>query len=219
MYGRFRVVMLAALAIGLVAGCGDTDGAPEAEGPPSPSASPVPAGPPWYDDVPPAAPGDTIGADGTPCATLRVTFDMPTKWTAKPVEVTEESAELAQLGGANMWCEIDAKPAGAIGFLRVWMVDKGAVVGARKGLEQFLAAYGTLSEVRYRDTKAGPISAIEATFLQESELTGDRKRGRAMVVATRLGTYLFTLGGTDTDEFEAMFPAYQLMKQSFAVKR
>ncbi|WP_347404845.1 lipoprotein [Micromonospora sp. WMMD1102] len=150
---------------------------------------------------------------------LRISFEMPARWKAKPVEVDPEFAELAELGGANMWCEIDAKPAGNIGFLRVWMVDRGAVIGARKGLEQFLDEYGKLTDVQYRETKAGPISAIEATFLKESELTGEPTRGRALVVGTRMGTFLLTLGGTDTEEYEEMLPAYQLAKSTFAIKR
>lgn len=117
-----------------------------------------------------------------------------------------------------MRCEIDAKPAGNIGFLRVWTVDDDTVP-PRQALEEFLADYGTLTEVQYRDTKAGSISAIEASFLRKDELDDEATRGAALMVETPLGAVLLTLGGFDNDEVEEMMPAYQLAKQTFAVKR
>ncbi|MFC6019309.1 lipoprotein [Plantactinospora solaniradicis] len=217
---RIRAAVLAALTIGIAAGCGDGAETPSAGGAASasPSTTPVAPGPPWYDDVAPATAATKVGPTGTSCE-LPITFDLPAKWKAKPVVFNPDFAELIQVGGSTMSCEIDAKPAGNIGFMRVWVVDRGAVIGARKGLEEFVAKYGKLTDVQYRDTKAGPLIATEVTFMEESELTGETKRGRALVVATRFGTMLLTLSGTDTEEFEAMFPAFQLAKQTVSVTR
>jgi hypothetical protein len=217
---KICAAVLAALTVGMAAGCGDgtESGSTAGKAPASPSATPVAPGPPWYDDVAPAPAAVKVGPKGTGCE-LPITFDMPAKWKAKPVKFNPDFAELTQVGGSIMLCEIDAKPAGNIGFLRVWAVDRGAVIGARKGLEEFLGAYGKLTEVQYRDAKAGPMIATEATFMEKSELTGEAKRVRALVVTTRMGTMLLTLSGTDTEEFEEMLPAYQLAKQTISVTR
>ncbi|MEO3745370.1 lipoprotein [Plantactinospora sp. B5E13] len=217
---NLRVAVLAALTVGLVAGCAD-DPKPspgDAAAAANPTATSTAPGAPWYDDVAPAAAATKVGPKGAGCE-LPVTFDLPAQWKPKPIEFHPELAELIQQGGSTAVCEIDAKPAGNIGFLRVWIVDRGAVIGARKGLEEFLAAQGKLTDLQYRDTLAGPLRATEATYLEGSELTGESKRGRALVAATRYGTVLITLGGMDTEEFEAMLPAYQLAKQTISVTR
>ncbi|MEE6263792.1 lipoprotein [Plantactinospora sonchi] len=220
MPSKLRVAVLAALTIALAAGCaGDpesTNGGGSTSA--SPSATPPAPGPPWYDDVAPAAAAVKVGPEGTDCE-MPITFDVPASWKPKDIEFNPEFAELMQQGGSTATCEIDAKPTGNIGFLRIWVVDRGAVIGARKGLEEFLAANGEITELQYRDTLAGPLRATEATYLQKSELTGEFRRERALVVATRFGTMLLTLAGLDTEEFEAMLPAYQLAKQTISVTR
>ncbi|MFD1320236.1 lipoprotein [Micromonospora sonneratiae] len=215
---RPGTALLAVLTVGVLGGC-STEPEKSAQGgstAPSPTTTPVAAGPPWYDDVQAGAAATKVGAADSPCK-LAITFSVPAKWKVKPVEVSEEFASLAQQGGATARCEIDAKPAGNIGFIRVWTVDQGGV-GAQAALEKFVAGSSEVTDVQYRRTKAGGLDSFEATYLQKSKLTGEERRGRAICVATgRSGTLLISLGGMDTEEFEEMLPAYVLAKQSISL--
>lgn len=59
--------------------------------------------------------------------------------------------------------------------------------------------------------RRGPLDLVEATYLQQDGLSGGPNRHRALGANTSSGgAVLLTLGGMDTGEFEAMFPAYQL---------
>ncbi|MDI5941453.1 MULTISPECIES: lipoprotein [unclassified Micromonospora] len=207
MLRRIGAVLLAVLCTVPAAGCAD-EGTRAAT---SYGPSPVVTGPPWYDEVAPAEAGLTVGAPGSPCE-LPVTFSLPTGWT--PEAVAEEAT--ITLGGARLRCEIDAKPAGSVGFLRVWAAD-GSTGDGRATLEGFLADYGRVSEIEYRRVRRGPLDLVEATFLQRSEFSGPNRQ-RALVADTLGGgPVLLTLGGMDTDEFEDMFPAYQLATRTFQV--
>ncbi len=204
---RIGAALLALLCTVPAAGCAD-EGTRAAT---SPGPSPVVTGPPWYDEVAPAEAGLTVGAPGSPCE-LPVTFSLPTGWT--PEAVAEEAT--ITLGGARLRCEVDAKPAGSVGFLRVWAAD-GSTGDGRATLEGFLADYGRVSEIEYRRVRRGPLDLVEATFLQRSEFSGPNRQ-RALVADTPAGgPVLLTLGGMDTDEFEDMFPAYQLATRTFQV--
>ncbi|MGW0434214.1 lipoprotein [Micromonospora sp. NPDC003197] len=212
---RLGTAALAVLAIGVFGGCSTEakESAQDKPTTPTPTRTPVAAGAPWYDDVQPAAPATKVGADGSPCK-LAINFSVPAKWKVEPVEASGELASLAQQGGATARCEIDAKPAGNIGFIRVWTVDRGGV-GAQAALEKFVAGSSEATDVQYRRTRAGSLDSFEATYLLKSKLTGEERRGRAISVATgRSGTLLISLGGMDTQEFEEMLPAYLLAKQS-----
>ncbi|WP_431893627.1 lipoprotein [Micromonospora haikouensis] len=207
MLRRIGAVLLAVLCTVPAAGCAD-EGTRAAT---SYGPSPVVTGPPWYDEVAPAEAGLTVGAPGSPCE-LPVTFSLPTGWT--PEAVAEEAT--ITLGGARLRCEVDAKPAGSVGFLRVWAAD-GSTGDGRATLEGFLADYGRVSEIEYRRVRRGPLDLVEATFLQRSEFSGPNRQ-RALVADTLGGgPVLLTLGGMDTDEFEDMFPAYQLATRTFQV--
>lgn len=209
---QLMAAILAMSAIGMLSGCAGAAEDSSRAGSATASAIPVATGAPWYDDVQAAEAATQVGATGTPCE-LPITFSVPAKWKVEPIELSGELAGLATMGGATARCEIDAKPAGNIGFLRVWVVDQRGVE-ARKGLEAFLAAVGETTEFQYRDTKAGPLDVVEVTYLQKSGLIGDDRRARALGVVTPSDTVLITLGGIDTEEFEGMLPAYALLKQS-----
>src|SRR4051794_40502368 len=101
------VTVLAATVLALTA-CGTTEAAP-------PRAS---AGPPAEPAAPEVA---RLGATGSTCP-MPVDFGLAESYTAKAVRMDPDEllAELAQRGPLTMVCEIDAKPAGHIGFLRVW---------------------------------------------------------------------------------------------------
>ncbi|MEH0937142.1 lipoprotein [Micromonospora psammae] len=194
-----RVALLAALTLTVTAGCAGDGKEPAAAPPPSPTAAPTAAGAPWYDDVAPAEAGTTVGATDSTCP-LPITFSVPPKWKVEAVTVPD-----ARIGNAVMRCEFDAKPAGHIGFMRAWRIE-GSAPTPQATMERFLEAYGTVREPRFRRLKAGSLDAFEAAW------TGDDAPGRAILVDSRPGPVLLTLGAIDDEEFEAMFPAYQLAK-------
>ncbi|WOI59027.1 lipoprotein [Streptomyces fradiae] len=227
--GRGAVAVAAAV---LLAGCGSdgdsarTDGAASGGSGPSAPASPsVPAA------VAPAAKGGTVGAAGSACP-LPVAFDVAAEWQPKKVEPVEdpdlaELNELLKQGPFTMACEIDAKPAGQIGFLRVWTGGggtgqggdvKGGGAAPRAALESFVTADDDApSSAVYRDVRVGAdgaASATEVTYVVTSALLGERKPVRALAVATPRGPVVLELGGMDGEEHTAMLPAWELAKRS-----
>ncbi|MGW4031016.1 lipoprotein [Streptomyces sp. NPDC004838] len=176
---------------------GDTAGTPEAKNAAEPPA---------------AAKGGSVGGKGTPCE-LPVTFDLAADWRPEAVKAQGEAA-LPAMGPVRLVCEIDAKPAGNIGFLRVWT---GGAKGddPRKALEAFLTAYVESSEdVVYTGAKAGEYQAAEVTYVEKNELLDEKKRARALAFTTPKGIVLFDLGGLDSAEHDQMLPAYALAKKS-----
>ncbi|MEU5715443.1 lipoprotein [Streptomyces sp. NPDC020403] len=210
-----RALLPAVLATAALAGCSPAsgggaeagkngDGAPSAAGA---DASPAKAG---------ALPekGGTLGGPGSACA-LPVTFDLAADWKPQAVKVEpgSELVALGQQGSATMVCEIDAKPAGNIGYLRVWQ-GKGAATTPRAALEDFVAGDPNAGKASYGDTVAGSVPAVEVTYTVEVELLDERKTERAFAVATADGPVVVHLGGLDSEEHEAMLPAYELAKKS-----
>lgn len=164
----------------------------------------------------PAPKGATIGAAESPCA-LPVTFALAAKWTPEAVDATADAdpalAELARQGPVEMACEIDAKPAGNIGYLRVWTADATDST-PREVLEAFLAADKTAGDAEYEDTKAGSLPAAEVGYLTTSELLDESKKERALAVTTPKGVALIHLGGLDSAEHDEMLPAFELAKKT-----
>jgi hypothetical protein len=171
--------------------------------------------------------GGTLGAPGSACE-LPVTFDTAKSWKAEAVEAdpddepTEELAELADSllhqGPFTMACEIDAKPAGHIGFIRIWT---GATTSkdARTLLKEFVAAEDDTSKVKYTDfsPEDSEGSGAEVEYLYTSKALDETKKERAFAVTTPEGPVLVHLGGFDSDEHEEMLPAYALAKQTLRI--
>ncbi|WP_069174429.1 lipoprotein [Streptomyces griseus] len=210
-----RALFPAVLATAALAGCspasgggaeagGDASGAPAASGT-APSAERGGTLP---------EKGGTLGGPGSACA-LPVTFDLAADWKPQAVKVEpgSELAELGQQGSATMVCEIDAKPAGNIGYLRVWQ-GKGAGTTPRAALEDFVAGDPNAGKASYSDTAAGSVAAAEVTYTVDVELLDERKTERAFAVATPDGPVVVHLGGLDSEEHTAMLPAYELAKKS-----
>ncbi|WP_432086754.1 lipoprotein [Streptomyces sp. bgisy095] len=208
-----RLLVPVVLAAGpLLTGCGGSEAVP---GAPAPTAKPSDATPSaaGSPDVPAAA--ASLGGPGTACP-LPVSFSLAKDWKPKAIELPTDPdladlADLARRGPAVMRCEIDAKPAGHIGFLRVWTVEKGS---ARAALEAFVKGDGTSSAVSYRESGAGALPAVEATYTVRSALFDEDKEERAFAVATPRGVVVVDLGGSDTEEHRAMLPAYELARTS-----
>lgn len=172
----------------LIAGCGGKD-----SGSDNGSA-------PWYDGARPAAASAKVGGSDTACP-LPVAIDIPDKW--KPAGL---DAGMFGQGGLDARCEIDAKPAGAVGFIRVWV---GSSAEPRQALESYLADQPRATDIQYRDTAVGQGSGVEATWVNEN--TG---RQRAFAMSTPLKAIMVSAGGIDDEEHQKMLPAYLLAKQS-----
>ncbi|MGC5365437.1 lipoprotein [Streptomyces sp. DT24] len=160
--------------------------------------------------------GGTIGGPGSPCAALPVTFDIAADWKAAAVTMDpdpEVAALLGRQGPVEAACELDAKPAGNIGYIRVWTGKPGADT-PRKVLQRFVAAEKGAGAVTYRETTAGTLPATEVTYTVTVELLDESKKERAFAVATPSGPVVVHLGGLDTGEHEAMLPAYELARKT-----
>ncbi|MEU6807846.1 lipoprotein [Streptomyces sp. NPDC046831] len=175
--------------------------------------------------------GGTIGAAGSACA-LPVTFDVAPKWKAKAVRsgtagktpADRDSASpdagaqelvdaLLRQGPVTVVCEIDAKPAGNIGFLRVWTAGPGSD-DARTVLEEFVAAEDGASGARYRTFTAGGLDGVEVGYHVTNEFLDGPKEESALAVVTGRGPVVLHLGGLDGEEHEQMLPAYELAKKT-----
>jgi hypothetical protein len=150
--------------------------------------------------------GGTIGAAGSACE-LPVGFDIAKNWKAEAVE-----APLRQ-GPVSLACEIDAKPAGNIGFVRVWTGASGDA-DARTVLEAFVAAEDGADTARYRSFRSGKFTGVEVEYLYASELLDEKKEESAFAVVTADGPVVVHLGGLDTEEHKEMLPAYELAKRT-----
>ncbi|MBP2050020.1 hypothetical protein J2Z21_002956 [Streptomyces griseochromogenes] len=216
-----QAVMLAAL----LGGCAQsTDEAAKASGSPSAGAAGAKSSA--------ATSGGTIGAAGTACE-LPVSFDIAPRWKAKAVDAEKELSKASdgsdgdltgafadaflRQGPVTMACEIDAKPAGSIGFLRVW-TGKPQGTDARAVLRQFVVAEDNVSKEKYRSfTTGGGLAGAEVEYLYTSKLLKETKKESALAVITPDGPVVLHLGGLDTEEHEAMLPAYELAKRSLRV--
>ncbi|MFI9761576.1 lipoprotein [Streptomyces sp. NPDC051963] len=162
-----------------------------------------------------SASGGTLGAAGSACE-LPVTFDIAEDWTAEAVDggSAEDVADaLLRQGPVALVCEVDAKPAGNIGFIRVWTGDPGKDE-ARAVLEAFVAAESGASKEAYRTFTTGDLDGVEVEYLYTSEMLDETKQERAFAVVTPDGPVVLHLGGLDTEEHEEMRPAYELAKRT-----
>ncbi|WP_030320571.1 lipoprotein [Streptomyces flavochromogenes] len=208
---RTLAPVAATLAAGLLlAGCGDVEPLPGVTQGARPTAAPPTEAPAAATKAPAAASRQTVGGPGTACV-LPVSFGVAEKWTPKAIEDPEnpEFAALTRQGPATVRCEVDAKPAGHVGFLRVWTARKGS---ARTALEGFVKAERNTSEVTYKESGSGSGPVTEVTYTVFDKLTEESKEERAFAVSTPEGAVIVHLGGLDTAEHRAMIPAYELAR-------
>ncbi|MCY1137231.1 lipoprotein [Actinoplanes sp. Pm04-4] len=155
-----------------------------------------------------------VGGASSPCA-LPVTFGVAEDWKAKAVEQDEGDEvfeAFAKRGPMTMVCEIDAKPAGLIGFLRVW-TGKGG--DARENLTAFIGKRA-LKPV-FTEAQIGGRPGLEVVYEQKSQLDDEIEPERAFVVDTGQGLVAVSLDSFDSSEYEDMLPAYDLAKSSLTV--
>ncbi|MEU7909336.1 lipoprotein [Actinoplanes sp. NPDC049118] len=159
----------------------------------------------------PAAPeAARIGAAGSACE-MPVAFGLAESWKPKPVTVAagDPLSELARRGPLTMVCEIDAKPAGNIGYLRVWTGDKGEL---RPTLEAFIGT--NAREPVFTELRIGGSPALEVVYQEKSQLDDTMEQERAFAVETAQGVAAVSLDSFDSSEHDAMLPAYELAKNS-----
>ncbi|MFJ4685497.1 lipoprotein [Streptomyces sp. NPDC088789] len=131
-------------------------------------------------------------------------------------DVAPELAGLLQQGPVTLVCEIDAKPAGHVGFLRVWTGEKGEA-DPRAVLTEFLAGEDGVSKERYSTFSGDGGSGAEVAYLLTIEFLDETKKERAFAVTTPDGPVVVHLGGMDSAEHDAMIPAYELAKKTLKV--
>ncbi|TWV55640.1 hypothetical protein FRZ03_06615 [Streptomyces misionensis] len=215
---RVKVGVRAVAAVTLAAVLGGCAGQDATSGP-RPGGAKAGAGTGTKD--PAVVSGATIGAAGSPCA-LPVRFDIAEDWTAESVDARgaqddEPGAALLRQGPVTAACEIDAKPAGHIGFLRVW-TGRAGDADAHGVLRGFVAAQGHVGKERYRAfTTGGGLRGAEVEYTSTSELLDEAKRECAFAVNTPGGPVVVHLGGLDSAEHDAMLPAYELAKRTLKV--
>ena len=230
---RGTVLAQMALLAGVLTGCAES--AEDGDAKPSASATKsvkAEADPESESSKDAATSGGSVGAAGSACE-LPVTFDTAEKWEPEAVatgapdggsgsEEDELAAELAEgllhQGPFTAACEIDAKPAGNIGFLRVWTGEAGAEDGdAEALLKEFVAAEGNTSKAEYSAFSSdSDVSGTEVQYLYTSEALEETKKERAFVTVTPDGPVVVHLGGLDTQEHEEMLPAYELAKRTLS---
>ncbi|MER5385971.1 lipoprotein [Streptomyces sp. NPDC002688] len=177
--------------------------------------------------------GGTLGPASSACE-LPVRFDTAEDWKPKAVAAASQDTSttgsdssgspedglagdladaLLRQGPVSLVCEIDAKPAGNIGYLRVWTGKPGSD-DAEAVLKAFVAAEHGASKATYRTFEAGGLSGAEVEYVYTSELLDDAKKECALAVVTDDGPVVVHLGGLDTAEHTEMLPAYRLAKQT-----
>lgn len=210
------------LAMALVgcSGGGDSDGSepsPTSSSEPEKTGSPEGEGPdsgekPWGDGGRPAAAKEQIGGADSDCD-LPVSFSTARDWTAEEVRVDHSQ------GGLELVCEVDAKPAGNLGYIRVWTQDTKK--SPRAALASFVKDQKTQQE-KYRSVKSGSTPLVEASFRKILTVDGEvleRKPELAFAVETDdAGVAVVSLGGLDAQEHEEMIPAYLLAKETVKVR-
>lgn len=186
----------------------------------SPSSGSPGGSQPWLDDTGPATSGGKIGGAGPDCP-MPVTFEIGKSWKAKTVTNTaadEERGLVARQGGFTLVCEVDAKPAGNIGFLRVWTATATHPgVDPLADLQKFLAADHYITIPEYRSVTLGSVTGAECTYVRDHPEADVKKRERVLAVPTAHGSVMLALGGLDTEEHEQMLPAYVLAKKTVQV--
>ena len=114
---------------------------------------------------------------------------------------------LAMFGPFQLVCEIDAKPAGTIGFIRVFVSKEAPELSALG--ETFAKAFaGNPSDVESRPATIAGTQGVEVRYRSSNH------DNRAFAVRLGDTTYVVVWGGLDQSEYEAGLPAYVLARNS-----
>ncbi len=189
---KLFVLLTGAAAVAALTACSST------ADPASPLSSSAP--PSSSSGEQPAAAGPEIGAAGSDCP-LPISISVADKWKASAIE-----------GEPELLCEISARPAGSIGFLRIY--HKKGTTDAKAALTAYTAK-PQYSGVKLTDIKAGSVAGEEASYTIDS--SGDKSPGLVFAVPVSDGTVLVSLDSLDDDIQRDNRPAYELAKSSLKV--
>lgn len=202
---RFAAVLIALVPAAAACATGPEGASPAASA--SASAG-SPAG------APAAAQAATVGAADSGCP-MPVSFGTAASWTPKAVDTAALGPDLAAAlgkGGMVPVCEIDAKPAGNIGFIRVYTGEHGDL---RATLTSF-AGEGAQTPA-FTELQIGGKPAMEINYMVKSEIDDVAEPEVAFAVPTARGVAVVALESFDREEHAAMLPAYELAKSSLTV--
>lgn len=155
--------------------------------------------------------GDWIGTAKSPCE-FPVSFQTGKGWLA--VAVGAPWGDRARKESLAMVCEIAAKPAGHIAFIRVW-TDPRASGGPRRALDAYLRGEDVRNPV-WSDLTLGGAPGTEVVYGAYSESLKETRTERAFAVQTPKGVVVVMVGGMDVDD-KAVVAAYELAKKTLAV--
>lgn len=176
----------------------------------------------------PGTPDTKLGPAGSACV-LPVSFDLPPLWKPKAVDVVElgELASLYRNGPFTAVCEVDAKPAGEIGFLRVYTAS-GRTGSPRSHLEAFIAAENPearkagnfeVGKTGYRDLTIGGEPAAEVTYETYNKAMEHESKYSAFALNTARGAVVVKLSPFGADEYANVRPAFDLAERTLTVNR
>jgi hypothetical protein len=155
----------------------------------------------------------TVGADGSACP-LPVTFTMPDDWKAQAV-----TGSTMTVADVKLACELDAKPAGMIGFIRVFTGDTGK--SSEDVLKAFVAKYKGIgpgdSAEKYATAKIAGVDGAEVAYVNNS-VDGTSKKEAAFAVKAGTSAVVMHVGGFDTDEHEKLLPGFKVVRDSLAFR-
>ncbi|WP_430785545.1 lipoprotein [Actinoplanes sp. G11-F43] len=199
----------AVVALALVGGC--SEAAPVETPASAPAAVAV---------ADPVAPGPRIGDAGSACP-MPLSFATAADWKPAPINVEElgEMAALAMVGDFAVLCEIDAKPAGNIGFIRVYLA-KGLSGQPRDHLAAYLEAGIRGQEISgetYRDLRLGAQQGAELIWQSYDKGLDHKGKYAAFALNTRDGAVVVQLSPFGADEYDEMLGAFQLAETTLTV--
>lgn len=176
--------------------------------------------------VSPGTPTTRLGAAGSACE-LPVSFDLLPLWKPKAVDVADlgELGSLYRNGDFEVVCDVDAKPAGEIGFLRVHTAAR-RTGSPRSHLEAYIA--GSFPEARkagnyevrktaYADLTVGGQPAAEVTYETFNKSMDEAGRYSAFALNTPQGAVVVSLSPFGADEHANVLPAFELAKKTLTV--
>ena len=176
----------------------------------------------------PGTPVTKIGAAGSACE-LPVSFELPALWKPKSIDVAElgELADLYRNGPFTVACEVDAKPAGEIGFLRVYTAPK-RTGSPRSHLEAFVATENPearkagnaeIRKPKYSAITVGGQPAAEVTYESYNKSMDHLSKYSAFALNTPKGAVVVKLSPFGADEHANVLPAFELAKKTLSVNR
>jgi hypothetical protein len=180
------------------------------------SGTPAPVPPAWGEVGPPA----TGSVDLATACPLPISFTLAEDWRAQSFDLApgDRVAELFRHGPFDVVCEADARPAGDLGFLRVY-TSSGPSAGPRRDLAAFVAgenprgqASGSypVHSTTYTELQLGGYPAAEVVY----ETGEDRDLSAAFAVTAPTGPVVVQLDGLDAADLR---PAFELAERTVRI--